>query len=95
MTDDPDLSEAHRRRYGETGLRIAALSSGRYALYFPFTEVATPLCRIGEWAELESSVRDYITYREPAATAERREQDAINLEELFGPGNQAENSCGN
>lgn len=76
-----DEMEARTLKYTRT-LSIVPLSSGKYALFLPFSnEEGKPLAFIGEWAELEKPLRDY---REPERAATPRKIAAINLDELFG-----------
>jgi len=78
-----DEQEALSLKYAKS-LSILALSSGRFALFLPFSnESGMPLAKIGTWAELESDVRAFSTTEEPAPRIERRRVDAINLDELF------------
>lgn len=73
--------EARTLKYSRS-MSVVPLSSGRYALFLPFSnEDGMPLAVIGAWAELEAPLR---AYREPERVPQQRKVTAINLDELFG-----------
>lgn len=81
---DAEEQEALSLKYAKS-LSILALSSGRFALFLPFSnESGLPLAKIGTWSELEQSVREWKDQAEPEPVVRRRKLDAINLDELFG-----------
>lgn len=79
----PDEQEALSLKYAKS-LSILALASGRFALFLPFSnESGLPLAKIGTWAELEATVKEWHGREEPESVVTRRRVDAINLDELF------------
>jgi hypothetical protein len=92
MTEDEQ--EALSLKYAKS-LSILALSSGKFALFLPFSnETGIPLARIDDWAGLEAEVRAWRDKEEPEVVTKRKADDVINLAELFGD-ERKENLCGN
>jgi hypothetical protein len=79
----PDEQEASSLKYSRS-LSILALSSGKFALFFPWSnDGGLPLAKIADWSELEADVRAWRSAPEPKPIIQQRTLDAINLDELF------------